>query len=256
MRKSIDRFTDTVSNYLKYRPSYPLEILDRMRKECDLTADSIIADIGSGTGILSKLFLDDGNTVFGVEPNQKMREAAEQELKLYPHFHSINGSAEATELKSNSIDLITAGTAFHWFDFEKTKLEFKRILRSSGWVLLVWNLRALEYSPLMQEHEKLLIKYGVGYQPLIDNNAYKLQLKPFFSPNVIHSFSFTHAQYFDWPGYQGRLLSTSYIPKEHNERYENMMIDLKKIFDKYQQNNLIRYEYVTQSYYGRLISKK
>lgn len=255
MRKSIDRFTDTVDNYLKYRPSYPVEILDLMKQACDLNAETIIADIGSGTGILSKLFLDNGNTVFGVEPNQKMREAAEHTLKHYSSFHSLDGTAEATQLKEASIDLIIVGTAFHWFEFEKTKIEFKRILRDSGFVMLVWNLRALEYSSFMQEHEQLLMKYGVGYQPLVDNNAYKLQLKPFFSPNVIHSCSFAHAQYFDWVGYQGRLLSTSYIPKAQDEKYKNMMIDLKKIFDKYQQNDLIKYEYITQLYYGRLISE-
>jgi ubiquinone/menaquinone biosynthesis C-methylase UbiE len=254
MRESIDRFTDTVSNYLKYRPSYPVEILDLMIKECGLSSETIIADIGSGTGILSKLFLDNGNTVFGVEPNQKMREAAEQQLKHYTGFQSVNGTAEATQLKDASIDLITVGTAFHWFDFEKTKIEFKRILRTSGWVLLIWNLRALENSPFMQEHEQLLVKYGVGYQALTDNNTYKLQLAPFFSPNVMHNCSFKHAQMFDWQGYQGRLLSTSYISKSQDEKYNDMMADLKIIFDKYQQNDQVKYEYLTQLYYGKLIS--
>ncbi|MFN7096842.1 MAG: class I SAM-dependent methyltransferase, partial [Gammaproteobacteria bacterium] len=124
MNKATERFTETVQNYLKYRPSYPQEVLSFLVDECNLTKQSLIADIGSGTGFLSKLFLDYGNTVYGVEPNQAMREAVEDLLKRYNHFHSIDATAEATTLPDHSVDFITAGTAFHWFDFNKTKQEF------------------------------------------------------------------------------------------------------------------------------------
>src|SRR5579883_2133151 len=136
MDNSKERFTKTVQDYIKYRPSYPNEIVQVLIDECGLTKDKVIADIGSGTGFLSKLFLDYGCVVYGVEPNQSMREAGEDYLNDYANFYTINGSAEATTLKDQSMDIVTVGTAFHWFDPEKSRIEFKRILKSPGWVIL------------------------------------------------------------------------------------------------------------------------
>src|SRR5438876_6048912 len=133
------RFSNRVENYVRYRPGYPKEVLTLLKAECGLKADSIIADIGSGTGILAELFLASGNRVFGVEPNREMREAGERLLQAYPRFTSIAGTAEATTLPNQSVDFITAGQAFHWFDRAQCLREFERILRPGGWVVLVWN---------------------------------------------------------------------------------------------------------------------
>jgi len=110
------RFTNRVENYTRYRPHYPAQILDSLKVDCGLTAQSIIADVGSGTGFLAELFLAQGNRVFGVEPNREMREAGERLLRAYPKFNSIGTTAEATALPDSSIDFVTAGQAFHWFD--------------------------------------------------------------------------------------------------------------------------------------------
>ncbi len=98
MKNSTSRFSDRVDNYIKYRPGYPLEVLELLKTSCGLTPDSLIADIGSGTGISSRLFLDHHNTVYGVEPNQEMRHAAKKFLEDYNHFHSIDATAEKTHL--------------------------------------------------------------------------------------------------------------------------------------------------------------
>lgn len=138
------RFSSRVENYEKYRPSYPAAVIDTLRGECGLSSRSTIADIGSGTGLFSRLFLDFGCRVFGVEPNPDMRAAGERVLSAYPRFTSLDGSAEATGLAVGSVDFAAAGQAFHWFDPPRARDEFARILRPGGWVVLAWNERRLD----------------------------------------------------------------------------------------------------------------
>ena len=132
MIDSTKRFSSRVENYIKYRPGYPPDMLDLLKKKCGLPDASVIADIGSGTGILTELFLRNGNPVFGVEPNREMREAAERLLGKHPNFTSISGTAESTTLKNQSVGFITASQAFHWFDRERARREFLRILKPGG----------------------------------------------------------------------------------------------------------------------------
>jgi ubiquinone/menaquinone biosynthesis C-methylase UbiE len=256
MNEPTERFTQTVQDYVKYRPSYPREVVQLLIDECHLTRDKIIADIGSGTGLLSKLLLENSNLVYGVEPNQAMREAGEEYLKTYPNFHSIKGTAEATTLEKQSIDIITVGTAFHWFDNDKTKVEFRRILKADGWVLLVWNVRSAEHSELIRDYENLLLKYSSEYK---ESSALKLfdksAGKEFFSPNEMRTQSFKNAQYFDWNGFKGRLLSTSYSLRPGDSKYEEMLSELKKIFKRYQRKGVVEFLYNTKIYYGRIHEK-
>ena len=153
------RFADRVENYVKYRPSYPTAVLTCLQEECGLRETAVIADIGSGTGILSRLFLLNGNAVVGIEPNQEMRQAGERLLADFPTFTSVNGTAEATTLPDNSVDFVTAGQAAHWFDKEKSLPEFRRILRAGGTIALVWNTMAFDASPFMQGYERLTLRY-------------------------------------------------------------------------------------------------
>src|SRR4029453_17979120 len=126
MSDSIQRFSSRVEDYIKYRPSYPPALLDTLVTQCRLTPTAEVADIGSGTGLLSELFLRNGNRVYGVEPNREMREAGERLLSAYPSFVSVDGRAEATMLDDASVDFVTAGQAFHWFDPPHARREFMR----------------------------------------------------------------------------------------------------------------------------------
>ncbi len=245
------RFTDTVEHYLRYRPSYPHEILERFIQS-GLTKSSIIADLGSGTGFLSKLFLDYGCTVIGVEPNEAMRAAAQQYLKSYSSFTQIAGYAEDTTLQNSSVDFITVGTAFHWFDAIKTKIEFQRILKSNGWVFLIWNVRDIEHSELMNDYENLILKYGKNYKNSRAQEFEKTAVEQFFAPNKMHSASYPYKQLFDWQGFKGRLLSTSYTLRENDPSFDDMMKELKIIFDRYQKENQIEFLYQTKMYYGQI----
>lgn len=251
MSNTVDRFNDTVGLYLKYRPSYPSDILTELVTTKAFSSRSIIADIGSGTGFLTKLFLDHGNTVFGVEPNLGMKAAAEQYLAQYPTFHSIEATAENTKLAENSIDWITVGTAFHWFHVNKTKTEFTRILKSPGYVLLVWNVRDIS-QPLIRDYENLLLKYCNEYAKSQAETFNQSAVAEFFLPFEMKTADFPNQQNFNWDALKGRLLSTSYCLKEANPNFSNMLNSLKDIYDKYQKNNIVAFHYVTKLYYGRL----
>src|SRR5688500_2394147 len=160
MSSATERFTSRVEYYAKYRPGYPTEVIELLRSECGLTPASIVADVGSGTGIFSEMLLKNGNTVIGVEPNAAMRGAAENLLRGYLKFQSVNGSAEATTLANASVNLITAGQAFHWFDAAAARDEFVRIIQPRGFVVLIWNDRSLDSTAFLRGYETLLREYG------------------------------------------------------------------------------------------------
>lgn len=155
-----ERFSNRAEDYVRYRPGYPRAILPPLREDCGLAPESRIADVGSGTGLLGRVFLDDGETVYGVEPNAEMRAAGERSLRGYPRFHSVAASAEATSLAEASVDFIVAGQAFHWFDAQAARREFARILRPGGWVAVLWNERRTDATGFLRAYEALLRRFS------------------------------------------------------------------------------------------------
>jgi SAM-dependent methyltransferase len=222
---STQRFSSRVDNYIRYRPGYPPEILTTLKTECHLTPDSLVADIGSGTGLLTRMFLENGNRIWGVEPNADMRHAGERLLAGYRRFESVAGTAEDTTLPEHSVDFACAAQAAHWFDREKARREFARILKPRGWAVLVWNERCIE-TPFLRDYEQLLLTYATDYQ------------------DVRHEF--------DYDSLQGRLLSSSYAPQGDDARHQPMLQELRRIFDVHNQDGWVTFEYKTRLYYGQL----
>jgi SAM-dependent methyltransferase len=246
------RFSDRARFYNKYRPSYPKEIIGLLRVECGLNPSSVIADIGSGTGILSEMFLRNGNLVFAVEPNKEMRKVAEDLLDEYPRFKSINGTSESITLEGHSVDFITVGHAFHWFDAGKTKLEFLRILKPGGWVVIIWNNRRTSTTPFLTAFEDLLRNYGTDYKE-VDPVYFDYQsLSGFFGENGYSIKLFENFQVFDFEGLKGRLLSMSFAPMEGHPNYEPMMDELERIFRRHQKDGKVIFEYDTRVYLGQM----
>jgi SAM-dependent methyltransferase len=252
MTDATQRFSSRVENYIKYRPGYPNGVVETLRSECGLTADSIVADVGSGTGILTEMFLRNGNAVYGIEPNREMREAAERLLRDYPRFRSVAAQAEETTLDDAGVDLVTAGQAFHWFDREKTRREFSRILKPRGWVALIWNERVTTTTPFLVAYEQLLKDYSTDYEQVDHRRIDDDVIRVFFGPNQFRLKQFENVQVFDYEGVKGRLLSSSYAPEEGRLNYEPMIAGLEKIFQTYQDEGRVVFEYVTQMYYGQL----
>lgn len=245
------RFSNRVADYVRYRPGYPPAVLDVLRSECALLPEHVISDIGSGTGLFSELFLRNGNAVFGVEPNAAMRKAGEEYLQEYEHFRSVDASAEATTLKDTSVDFITAGQAFHWFEPNAARQEFSRILKPGGWIVVLWNERRMD-TPFAREYEAMLVRYGTDYTRVRDAYPESSHIQEFFGHGNFLERNLPHEQLFDCAGLAGRLRSSSYSPHEEHEHFPSIMAELRRIFRVHRRDGRVRMEYVTRIYFGQL----
>lgn len=251
-RDTTKLFSNRVENYVKYRPTYPKLLLRKLEEEGILTEEKTIADIGSGTGILTEILLETKCKIFAVEPNDEMRFAAEARLSKFNNFNSVKGTAEASTLEDKSIDIITVAQAFHWFDQVKTRVEFKRILKPEGIVVLIWNERLVEKSNFQKEYDILLKKYCSRYESSKHRNVTRDQIANFYGSNNFSEYDCDNYQKFDFESLKGRLSSSSYTPTKEEENYEPLMEELKHLFDKYQANGVVQFDYNTKMYYGPL----
>jgi SAM-dependent methyltransferase len=249
-----NRFSNRVADYLRYRPHYPEGVLDFLRLHSHLSPAHTIADIGSGTGFLSELFLKNGNPVFGVEPNREMREAGEEYLAGYQGFTSINGSAEATTLLDSCADFVTVGQAFHWFKPQPTHSEFARILRPDGWVAIVWNDRTLSTTGFAVSYEALLVRFGTDYSRVRDSYPQKKDIRAFFGHEKFLTRELPNFQHFDLESLRGRLRSSSYVPTEGDPNFLLMMAALDTLFAAHQQDGRVLMEFSTWVHLGQLNS--
>ena len=251
MSDPLARFSNRADNYAKFRPGYPGAVIEILKSECGLDENSVIADIGSGTGILSELFLKNGSSVFAIEPNAAMRRTAEDLLKKHPKFKSIDAAAEATTLDTASVDFVTAAQAFHWFDRKKAKREFARILKPEGWVVLIWNERRLDSTAFLRAYEELLLRYGTDYEKVRHENVAG-EIATFFAPEAFELRTLENAQHFDFESLKGRLLSSSYAPDQNQPNFSAMLSELQEVFNRNQKEGIVSFEYDTKIYYGHL----
>jgi len=245
IHNATSRFSERANRYSLYRPGYPEAIIAFLEQAIGLKKTFHIADIGSGTGLFSRLLLEAGYGVNAVEPNEEMRKAAEETLRVYHNFNSIAGTAEETTLAAHSIDLITVAQAFHWFRPEETKREFERILKSSGHVLLVWNILQSD-TPFLKAYTELKEKYS---EKLAHANRDNLErIKDFFYPAPVVVHQFRHAQPLNEVGLVGHLLSFSTVPLEGDAGHAEMMEELAMLFAQYADQGLVHLEYETRLY--------
>jgi SAM-dependent methyltransferase len=250
MKPPTERFSTRVANYARHRPGYPAAMLDHLLRVCGLGTDSIVADLGSGTGLLAAQLLARGWQVIGVEPNREMREAAEAQLAAHPRYRSVAAPAEATTLERESVDLIVAAQAFHWFDRARARLEFVRILKPPRWTAIAWNYRHVDTSAFLRGYEALLHEYCPEYAEILDPERHRREVEAFFGGEVALD-RFDNVQSFDWEGLAGRHLSQSYVPLD-GPRFEPMMRDLRHLYDACQVDGRVAFEHETRLYLGKL----
>lgn len=248
MSDSVSRFSNRVENYVKYRPHYPADVLRVFREKMNLREDSIVADVGAGTGISAKMFLENGNHVFAVEPNAAMRVAADKYLRDYRKLKIVDGTAENTNLLDDSVDFVVAAQSFHWFDAERTRTEFARILRENGHAALIWNERQLETNEFLREYEKFTLEFGTDYEKYRHDNLDETVLRDFFQKDFATE-TFPNIQTLDFDGLKGRVLSSSYMPTDENPVYQTMIDELRRVFDKFAENDKIELLYHTNIYF-------
>ncbi len=245
------RFSDRVDAYVRYRPSYPLQLIQTLQSEFGLQDGQIVGDIGSGTGISARLFLEAGCVVHAVEPNGNMRAAAERDLASFSFFHSQDGIAEKIPLPNSSLDWYVAAQAFHWFDVPAARLEARRVLRPDGRVLLVWNDRRSD-SPFLEAYERFLHEHGTDYAQVTHRNVLAEARVPAFLGCQPVVREFPYSQQFDWEGLRGRVLSSSYIPGPAHSRHASMLAALRELFNTFADGGLVEFQYVTRAFVGKV----
>jgi ubiquinone/menaquinone biosynthesis C-methylase UbiE len=249
MKDSTQRFSDRVETYVKFRPGYPSALVQTLLQKTGLEAGAGVADVGSGTGIFTQLLLDQGLRVFAIEPNANMRNAAEVLFANYPHFISIDAPAENTGLADNSLDLITAAQAFHWFNNATTKAEFRRILKPDGKLALIWNKRKIS-QPFQHAYDAVLKAYIPEYGIVNHMNLTESDMVEFFDDGHMEVLRFDNNQQLTFAGLLGRLKSSSYCPAEDSPQYPSLVAELAGLFEQFVLNDVIDFQYETQLYLG------
>jgi SAM-dependent methyltransferase len=246
-----ERFTDRVGDYARYRPDYPPEAVAWIARHAGLSSGDAVADVGSGTGILTARLLDAGFTVWAVEPNAAMRAAAENSLRDRAGFISVNGTAEDTTLPERSVRLVTAAQAYHWFQPGAARTEFRRILAPGGWCALVWNERATAGSPLLEAYEELLRRHCATY-PVVVRAAPAADLQQLFADHGWTEQRLPNAQVMDLEGLKGRARSASYVPPPNVPAHHRLMAGLEELFARFSRDGVVEFPYTTEIYVGRL----
>ena len=246
------RFSNRVEDYVKYRPGYPAGVVEALRRQGALPDGAVVADVGSGTGIFSEMLLATGCTVYGVEPNVAMRQAAERLLGKEPRFQSLEGTAEATNLPTGSVDLVAAAQAFHWFNPAAARTEFRRVLRPGGWVALVWNHRRYDATAFLRDYEALLQDFGTDYREVRRQELDPARVRDFVGSDEVTRTTLDNSQRLDFGGLRGRLLSSSYAPAPGHPKHEPMLVRLEQIFSRHQQDGAVSLDYDTEVFCARL----
>ena len=256
MQDPKSRFSDRAENYARYRPGYPREILSFLEERDALGGDTVVADVGSGTGALSVLFLKNGNTVLGVEPNREMRRAAEGLLRDHHLFESIDGSAEDTTLADESVDLVVVANALHWVDRDAARAELSRILRPGGRVAVVWHVARESGTPFLRDHADLMSAYMTGSGAGGAEDA-RAMTRAFFGdgPGGQRGYevaTFPYSQGLDFEGFKGLVLSHSSVPALGQPGSEEMLREVEEVFRGHESGGEITMEYEVSVYCGRL----
>jgi len=251
MLRSTERFSSRVENYARYRPGYSPTAIELLRERCGLVPGAPVADVGSGTGLLTEALLAGGAEVFAIEPNAGMRAAAEARLGGSAGFHSVPGTAEATTLADASVDLLTAGQAFHWFEPAAARAEALRILRRGGWAALLWNEHPPQGSAFLGDYDALLRRHASEYERIRASRADEASMREFFG-GAMQLATFPNPQRYDLEGLIGRLMSSSYAPEEGHPEHAPLLAGLRALFQRHEQNGEVVFPYETRVYFAQL----
>lgn len=247
-------FDDVASIYEKYRPSYPEEYLNYLISKCNLNKNSVVADIGAGTGIFTKQLLDKNLKVIAVEPNDKMRKVLEEKLNGNKNFTSINGTDKNTNLKENSIDLITVAQAFHWFDIQSFRKECKRILKPNGKICIIWN-KLDTNDTIVKEEKNIDYTYTNQFKEInniLQDEKREQLIKEFFSNGTYECKITENNQIYNKETFIGVNLSKSYSLRKEDKNYNEYIKAFKDLFDKYSKNGNLTIKNNTFAYLGSL----
>ncbi|HUA01816.1 MAG TPA: methyltransferase domain-containing protein [Candidatus Aquilonibacter sp.] len=250
--KPTERFSGRVDAYRRFRAPYPREIIDLLKEHCGLTRESIVADIGAGTGMLAEPFLENGNRVLAVEPNPDMRAACEELLARYPRLTCVDGTAEETRLADRSVDFIAVGRALHWFDQDKCRPEFLRILQNNGWVVLASQGPLSRSDPVVQGFRTILKEHGLDFAQLRHRYDIEKASRSFFAGGELHEADFPSVEEMTYDDLEGFMLSLSVTPQPDHPGFPAMQQALRQYFATYESGGKLLMPMSCKVHFGRL----
>jgi ubiquinone/menaquinone biosynthesis C-methylase UbiE len=239
MSEHAERFTGRVDVYEKYRLRYPAAVVDVLRERCGLKQNDLVADIGAGTGMLAEILLEAGNRVVAIEPNAEMRAACERLALRFDDLRVLDAAAEATGLEDASVDLVTVGRAFHWFDQARALKEFARVLKPGGWVALVSNRRDREATAAGREYEQILLEHGMDYAKVRGGYRSFEGLKPYGDGETFEVKMPGEAR-LTLEEFLGQTQSLSVVPMPGHAKYHGMQRALREFFAKWSEDGVLR----------------
>ncbi len=249
---SKQRFSNRVTDYVSARPSYPKSLLDLLSAKIGFDSSWTVLDVGAGTGISSKLFLDNGNAVVAAEPNDAMRTAAEQWLANYPKYRSINSPAESIPLEDHSLNLIIAAQAFHWFDPVQFAKECRRLLNDRGSVAIIWNTFEHDSTPAAVEYHGILRSYSLDFEKIVNKwRQSDLLAQTWFTQESYSYSELRNDQTYDFDQMIARVASSSYMPSRDHPRFESMVDAYRKFHAEFASDGRVTLPCVCKVYLGR-----
>lgn len=243
-------FSSKVSDYRSSRPDYPASLFEYLRHAGNLDRDAVVADVGAGTGLLTKGLLEQGYSVTAIEPNAAMRAACDRWLAGYASYRSVAGAAESIAAASCSFDLITAAQAFHWFDVERAKAEFLRVLRPHGKVALIWNDR-VRSDPLHVALDNIFTCHGGGKRDALLRHESREDVATFFGSAALTELTWPHEHRLDESGLMSLVFSRSYMPERTSVLGKQVCQQLSDIFRQFETQGGVDVRYTTVAIVGR-----
>jgi SAM-dependent methyltransferase len=198
--------------------------------------------VGAGTGMLSDVFLTNGNRVIAIEPNAEMRGACAQLHPNEPRLEIREGTAEATRLAAASVDIICSGRALHWFDLEAAMREFRRVVRPGGWVVSVAAGRTEFGREENEAFVRVLEQFSGSAKERLEAYSAYTRMKNFFEGAEFHHYERGGELHMDWQHLRGMALSLSHTPRVDDPRFPEFEHVLKEFFDRYQKNGAVTWE--------------
>ena len=243
-------FSTKVTDYVASRPDYPAALLETLQTVCGLKIGSTVADIGAGTGLLTRSLLERGYRVVAVEPSLEMRQAADQLLSHFPDYRSVEGTAESMPLESASIELVTAATAFHWFEPEQARVECLRVLKPDGKAALIWNDRIFS-DPLQVALDEVLTEFGGEKRAALATHEKQRKVSEFFRDNDPTHFLYPHEHLLDESALVSLAFSRSYMPARESHDGLKAQEKICQVFHQFSESGLVKVRYQTVACVGR-----
>jgi ubiquinone/menaquinone biosynthesis C-methylase UbiE len=237
--ENTERFTGRAATYDRHRQRYPSDaVVTLLRSWCGVEPDWPIADIGAGTGMLTELFLANGNPVTAIEPNSEMRSLCERLIPTYPLLKVLDATAEATGIPDGSVAMVAAGRALHWFDVPRALTEFRRILQPDGWLVLISLGRDKKETPQSRDFEYLLTHHGIDYTYARTGYRVHENLRDLFAADHHHA-EIDGQQQIDWETFLGQTNSLSVVPQPNDPRAETFHRLLRDYFNTYASHGIL-----------------